>query len=54
MTLIDNIGLDTLSLKTSSIMTTIFVASFVNTGIILLFTNAELKYSVLKFIPINN
>lgn len=54
MSLIDGIGYHTQSQKVSAIMTSIFVASFVNTGIILLLTNAQLEYSVLKFIPINN
>jgi len=35
-------------------MTSIFVSTFINTGIILLFTNADLKYSILYWIPINN
>jgi hypothetical protein len=35
-------------------MLSIFVTSFINTGIILLFTNANLEYSILKFIPITN
>jgi hypothetical protein len=40
MSLIDKIGYHTQSQKVSAIMTSIFVASFVNTGIILLLTNA--------------
>lgn len=36
------------------IMTSIFATSFVNTGVILLLTNADLSYSPLSFIPINN
>ena len=35
-------------------MNAIFISSFINTGIILLLTNAELKYSILGFIPIHN
>ena len=35
-------------------MTSIFVTSFINTGIILLFTNADLGNTVLKFIPLRN
>ena len=35
-------------------MLAIFITSFVNTGIILLFTNAYLDYSILSFLPINN
>ena len=33
---------------------TIFVASFINSGVILLFTNAHLDHSILSWIPINN
>jgi len=33
---------------------TIFVASFINSGVILLFTNAHLDHSILNWIPINN
>lgn len=36
------------------IMQSIFITSFINTGIILLLTNANLEYSVLNWIPINN
>lgn len=35
-------------------MQAVFVTSFINTGIILLLTNADLSFSVLKFIPIRN
>ena len=35
-------------------MISIFIASFVNTGIIILFTNADLRYSVLSFMGIQN
>ena len=33
-------------------MISIFITSFINTGVILLFCNADLRYSILKFIPI--
>jgi len=52
--LIDRVGYNTLSVQTSMIMKSIFYASFINTGIILLLTNSDLQYSVLKFIPIRN
>lgn len=42
ITLIQRIGLDTESEQTSMIMQSIFITSFINTGIILLFTNANL------------
>lgn len=54
ISLITKVGLPTESLKTSMIMKSIFFTSFVNTGIILLLTNADFRFSVLKFIPINN
>ena len=54
MTLIERIGFDTQSQKTSMIMKSIFVTSFINTGIILLFTNADLEFSILAFVPIRN
>ena len=52
--LIEKIGLHTQSKKVGAIMTSIFVASFINSGIILLLTNANLEYSVIKWIPIKN
>jgi len=42
MALIDLIGYHTQSEATSTIMTSIFISTFINTGIILLFTNADL------------
>jgi hypothetical protein len=54
MKLIDTVGIDTQSQKTSLIMKSIFITSFINTGIILLFTNANLEFSILKFVPIKN
>ena len=54
MALIDYVGMDKLSMKVRSIMTSIFVISFINTAIILLFTNADLEHSVLAFIPLRN
>lgn len=52
--LIQRVGLDTQSELTSKIMRSVFITSFINTGIILLMTNADLSFSVLKFIPIIN
>lgn len=52
--LISKVGFHTESGETSLIMQSIFVATFINTGIILLLTNANLSYSVLSFIPIDN
>lgn len=50
--IIDLIRFDSLSSRTSSIITAIFFTTFINSGIIMLFTNANLKYSILSFIPI--
>jgi len=52
--LVNYISYHTHSDATSGIMVSVFVASFINTGIILLFTNAYLGYSFLSFIPINS
>jgi len=52
MVLIDTIGYDTHSERTSAIMTSIFITSFINTGILLNLTNANLKFTFLKFIPL--
>lgn len=52
--LIDTIGYHTQSEATSAVMTSIFISSFINTGIILLFTNADLQYSILHMIPLKN
>jgi len=54
MTLIDVIGYNTETEKVQMIMKSIFWTSLVNTGIILLLTNANFEYSVLKMIPIYN
>lgn len=54
MNLIDRIGYDTHSERYSAIMTSIFIASYINTGIILSLTNANLSYTFLGFIPIQN
>ena len=51
--LIEYIGYPSVSRRTMNVMEAVFVTSFINTGIILLFTNADLRYSVLSFIPIN-
>ena len=52
--LINYVGMDRLSMQVRSIMTSIFVISFINTAIMLLLTNANLSYSVLRFIPLRN
>lgn len=52
--LIEIIGYDTVSKQVSLIMLSVFWATFINTGIILLMTNAELKYSVLSMFPLHN
>ena len=49
--LVDYISYHTHSQATGAIMMSIFVASFINTGIILLFTNAYLEHSILSFVP---
>ena len=53
ISLIDLIGFHTQSQSTTVIMTSIFVSTFINTGVILLFTNADLQYSVLSWIPLH-
>lgn len=54
--LINIIGYPTVSKQVSLIMTSIFWATFINTGVILLMTNANLQYapSPLNIIPIYN
>lgn len=54
MKLIDCIGYHTHSERYTSIMTSVFVTSFINTGVLLLLTNATLEYSFLSFIPLTN
>jgi hypothetical protein len=54
ISLINAIGYDTVSKQVSMIMQSIFWATFINTGIILLMTNAELQYSVLQMLPLHN
>lgn len=49
--LVDYISFHTHSQATGAIMLSIFVASFINTGVILLFTNANLDHSILSFVP---
>lgn len=49
--LVDYISYHTHSQATGAIMMSIFVASFINTGIILLLTNAYLDHSILSFVP---
>lgn len=53
ISLIEAIGYDTVSKQVSMIMQSIFWATFINTGIILLMTNAELKYSALRMLPLH-
>ena len=50
--IIDLNRFDNLSDRTSSIITTVFITTFINSGILMLFTNANLQYSILSFIPI--
>jgi len=53
MSLIDRIGYDTLSEKIRSVFTSIFVTSFINTGILLLLANADFSsYPILDIIPL--
>ena len=54
ISLIDTIGLEREDVRTGLIMKCIFITTFINSGILLLFTNADLQYSVLSFIPITN
>lgn len=51
--LIEAIGYETVSKQVSMIMQSVFYATFINTGIILLMTNAELQYSVLQWLPLH-
>ena len=49
--LISRIGLHTLSEYVSLILTSVFIASYINSGVILLLTNANFSYySALKWI----
>jgi len=53
--LIAKIGLHTLSGQVSLIMFSTFVTGFINTGIVLMLTNANLShYPVLSWIPLKN
>ena len=54
ISLIDTIGLEREDVRTGLIMKCIFITTFINSGILLLFTNADLRYSILKFVPIYN
>ena len=51
---IDCIGYHTQSERYTAIMTSVFITSFVNTGILLLLTNANLEYTFLTFLNISN
>ena len=53
--LINIIGYPTVSKQVSLIMTSIFWATFINTGVILLMTNADMSYAPppLNLIPIH-
>ena len=49
------IGLHTLSHQTSVVMLSTFATGFINTGIVLMLTNANLSfYDVLGWIPLSN
>jgi hypothetical protein len=52
--LIYRIGHNSKSRRDSIILFTNFVSQFFNTGIILLLCNADLRFSILSFIPIQN
>ena len=52
--LITMIGYKTYSEQFSAVMTSIFITSFINTGILLMLTNANLGFTFLSFIPIDN
>lgn len=54
ISLVDFIGYDTDSKKISLVMTSVFVAQMVNTGFVVIMTNANLGYSILRFLPIRN
>lgn len=54
MNLIDRIGYDTHSERYSAIMTSVFITSFINTGVLLCLTNANLKHTWILWIPIYN
>jgi hypothetical protein len=50
MALINCIGYHTKSEMYTAIMTSVFIASFINTGILLLLTNANLNYTFISFL----
>ena len=53
--LIDSIGYERDSERVSKIMVAVFVASFINTGILILLNNANFKYyRLISWIPIKN
>ena len=52
--LIDTIGIEREDVRTGLIMKCIFITTFINSGILLLLTNADLEFSILSFIPITN
>jgi hypothetical protein len=53
--LIDIIGYERDSARVSTIMATVFISSFINTGILILLTNANFSYySFGKLIPIRS
>jgi uncharacterized membrane protein len=51
--LIQKIGLKTESALTHGIFLAIFVATFFNTAILILFTNADTDQSILSFLPLD-
>lgn len=52
--LVDMIGYDTDSKRVSLVMVSVFVAQMINTGVIVILTNADLSYSIINVIPIHN
>jgi len=52
--LVDYIGFDTDSQRVSLVMVSVFVAQMVNTGLVSILTNANLDYSIIRFLPISN
>ena len=50
---VQKIGLRTIGEKNDQLCQFVFISQFINTGIIVLLSNADLKYSPLSFIPLN-
>ena len=51
---ISSIGYNQESILNREIMKAIFISQFINTGVIILLTNANFTGTILSFIPINN